>query len=226
MNEGLYLQGMSLLDFARGPALRWSVAIFLVGVLWRAMALFLYSRQDFSKARGAPMSGGFTTLLTRSAPAHELEKNIKFQHYTGYIWHIGMFVVLLFFAPHILFFKSILGFGWPNLPNLVITGFTVVTMGVLIALLFRRFVHPVLRQISTIDDYISWLAAFMPFATGIMAFTHITFGIRYEDMLGLHILSVCFLLVWFPFGKLMHAVMIWPSRYKVGAFFGRRGVRA
>jgi nitrate reductase gamma subunit len=45
-------------------------------------------------------------------------------------------------------------------------------------------------------------------------------------MLGLHILSVCFLLVWFPFGKLMHAVMIWPSRYKVGAFFGRRGVRA
>jgi nitrate reductase gamma subunit len=49
---------------------------------------------------------------------------------------------------------------------------------------------------------------------------------RYETVLALHILSICLLLVWFPFGKLMHALFIWPSRYKVGAAFARRGVRA
>jgi nitrate reductase gamma subunit len=59
-----------------------------------------------------------------------------------------------------------------------------------------------------------------------MSYTHITFGLRYEDMLALHFLSICFLLVWFPFSKLMHAIYIWPSRYKVGAAFARRGVRA
>jgi nitrate reductase gamma subunit len=226
MNEGLYWQGMSLLDFARGPALRWAVIIFVVGLVWRITALLLASRKQLEPTKGSATSGGVRTLLTRSAPAHELEKNIVFQHYSGYAWHIGMFVVLLFFAPHMLFFKGILGFGWPTLPNLFITFFSVVTVGILLVLLARRLMNPVLRQISTMDDYISWIIAFLPFLSGLMSFTHITFGLQYETVLALHILSVCLLLVWFPFGKLMHAIFIWPSRYKVGAAFARRGVRA
>lgn len=226
MNEGLYWEGMSLLDFARGPALRWAVIIFVIGIVWRLTALLLASRKLLEPAKGSATSGGVKTLLTRSAPAHELEKNIVFQHYSGYAWHIGMFVVLLFFTPHMLFFKDILGFGWPTLPNLFITFFSVVTMGILLVLLARRMMNPVLRQLSTWDDYISWLIAFLPFLTGIMAFTHITFGMRYETVLALHFLSVSALLIWFPFGKLMHAIFIWPSRYKVGAAFARRGVRA
>jgi nitrate reductase gamma subunit len=226
MNEGLYWQGMSLLDFARGPALRWAVIIFVVGLIWRITALLLASRKRLEPTKGSATSGGVRTLLTRSAPAHELEKNIVFQHYSGYAWHIGMFVVLLFFAPHMLFFKGILGFGWPTLPNLFITFFSVVTVGILLVLLARRLMNPVLRQISTMDDYISWIIAFLPFLSGLMSFTHITFGLQYETVLALHILSVCLLLVWFPFGKLMHAIFIWPSRYKVGAAFARRGVRA
>jgi nitrate reductase gamma subunit len=226
MNEGLYLQGMTLLDFARGPAFRWAVAIFVFGVVWRLTAMLLASRKRYEPAKGSSTSGGIRTLLTRSAPPHELEKNIVFQHYSGYAWHISMFIVLLFFTPHMLFFKDILGFGWPTLPNLFITFFTVVTMGILLVLLARRLMNPVLRQISTMDDYFSWIVAFLPFLTGIMSFTHITFGMSYETVLALHILSICLLLVWFPFGKLMHALLIWPSRYKVGAAFGRRGVRA
>lgn len=226
MNEGLYLQGMSLLDFARGPALRWAVAIFVVGVVWRLGALLLYKRQDLSRPKGATFAGGARTLLTRSAPPHELEKDIKFQHYSGYAWHISMFIVLLFGTPHMLFFKNILGFGWPTLPTVYITVFSVITTVILLVLLARRVMNPVLRTISTTDDYISWFMAFLPFLTGLMAYMHVTFGMRYETVLALHILSVCLLLVWFPFGKLMHAVMIWPSRYKVGAAFARRGVRA
>jgi nitrate reductase gamma subunit len=45
-------------------------------------------------------------------------------------------------------------------------------------------------------------------------------------MLALHILSVELLMIWFPFGKLMHAVLVFPSRFQTGASFGRRGVRA
>jgi nitrate reductase gamma subunit len=226
MNEGLYWQGISLLDFARGPAFRWAVIIFVIGVVWRLTALLLASRKPLEPARGSPMSGGVKTLLTRSAPAHELEKNIVFQHYSGYAWHISMFIVLLFGTPHMLFFANIVGFTWPTLPGPFITFFGVVTMAILIVLLARRLKNPVLRQISTMDDYVSWVIVFLPFLTGFLAFAHVTFGMRYETMLALHILSVCLLLIWFPFGKLMHALFIWPSRYKVGAAFARRGVRA
>jgi nitrate reductase gamma subunit len=226
MNEGLYWQGMSLLDFARGPAFRWAVIIFVIGIVWKLTVLLLASRKPLEPARASAMSGGIKTMLTRSAPAHELEKNIIFQHYSGYAWHISMFIVLLFGTPHMLFFANILGFTWPTLPGPVITFFGVLTMGILLVLLARRMMNPVLRQISTLDDYISWLIVFMPFLTGFLAFAHITPFMRYETMLALHILSICVLLVWFPFGKLMHALFIWPSRYKVGAAFARRGVRA
>lgn len=226
MNEGLYWEGMSLLDFARGPAFRWAVIIFVIGIVWRLGALLLASRKHLSPPKGSTTAGGLQTLLTRSAPPHELEKNIVFQHYSGYAWHIGMFVVLLFGTPHMLFFAGILGFTWPTLPTPFITFFTVLTMGILLTLIVRRMMNPVLRQISTWDDYFSWLVVFLPFLTGFLAFAHITFGMAYETLLALHILSVCLLLVWFPFGKLMHALVIWPSRYKVGAAFARRGVRA
>ena len=226
MNEGLYWQGMSLLDFARGPAFRWAVIIFVIGIVWRLTALLLAKTKWLEPAKGAATSGGVKTLLTRSAPAHELEKNIVFQHYSGYAWHISMFIVLLFGTPHMLFFADIVGFTWWTLPGPVITFFGVMTMAILIVLLVRRIQNPVLRQISTLDDYISWIITFAPFLTGFLAFAHVLLGFRYETILALHILSVCVLLIWFPFGKLMHALFIWPSRYKVGAAFARRGVRA
>ncbi|MCW8964168.1 MAG: nitrate reductase, partial [Gammaproteobacteria bacterium] len=153
---------------------------------------------------------------------HELEKNIRFQHYTGYAWHIGLFIVIFLYAPHIAFFKSIFGFSWPHLPTNFITISAAITMAILIALLIRRMIHPVLKLISNADDYLSWLVTFLPLLTGFMAFAHL--GPRYEVMLGLHILSIELLMVWYPLGKLMHAFTIWPSRYQVGVTFGRRGV--
>jgi len=44
--------------------------------------------------------------------------------------------------------------------------------------------------------------------------------------LAVHLLSLELLLVWFPFGKLMHAFLVFPARAQLGRFFARRGVRA
>jgi nitrate reductase gamma subunit len=99
-------------------------------------------------------------------------------------------------------------------------------MAVLLALLIRRMMHPVLKMISNADDYISWFVSFFPLLTGTLAFAHIDIGIRYETMLAIHILSVELLMIWFPFGKLIHGLTIWPSRYQLGVTFGRRGVKA
>jgi nitrate reductase gamma subunit len=219
---------MTLLEFARGPGLYWATIIFVLGIVWRlAGALLLPRLKDYSTARDpANFKNGVRTIITRSAPAHELEKNIKFQHYTGYIWHIGLFIVILFYAPHIAFFKSVFGFSWPNLPTNIISIASAITMAVLLALLIRRMMHPVLKMISNADDYISWFVSFFPLLTGTLAFAHIDIGIRYETMLAIHILSVELLMIWFPFGKLIHGLTIWPSRYQLGVTFGRRGVKA
>lgn len=217
---------MTLLDFARGPALQWSLIILIAGVLWRlGGTILLNARKDLSRARhGNSMADGIKVIATRSLPAHEFEKRIRFQHFSGYAWHIALFISVLFFAPHILFFESVLGFGWPGLPNGIILATGAITIAILVALLIRRAFHPVERLISNADDYISIVLVIVPLVTGILAFAHI--GARYETLLAVHLLSVEAMFIWFPFGKLMHAALTFPSRYQAGASYGRKGVRA
>ncbi len=217
---------MTLLDFARGPALHWSLVIMIVGLSWRVIGVFLgHWRKDLSRPRSeALVQGGLRAIVTRSAPARELEKNIRFQHITGYIWHIGLFITVLFYVPHIAFFKSILGFGWPGLPSHLVVFATAVTLAILVMLMIRRFAHPVMRMITRPDDYISLIIIIAALVTGLMAYAHI--GLRYETMLALHLLTVEAMFIWIPFSKLAHMVF-WPlSRYRIGTYFERKGVKA
>jgi len=217
---------MTLLEFASGPGLQWALWIFVFGVVWRLVgALFLLARKDLSKPRRHnSVAAGFGAIWSRSTPAHAFEKRILFQHVTGYAWHFALFISVLFFAPHIMFFESVLGFGWPHLPNTIIMVTAIIATAVLVALLIRRATHPVQRFISNADDYISIVLVLIPLVTGILAFAHV--GGRYETLLALHLLSVEAMLIWFPFSKLMHAIMTMPARYQAGTAFGRRGVKA
>lgn len=216
---------MSLLEFARGPALQWSVIIFVVGMLLRLFGtVFMMRNKVLSKPRKEDwVKGGLRTTMTRFLPAPVFENRIRFQFIAGYVWHIGFFITLLFLELHILFFKGLFGISWPGLPNNVVMVVGGVTAAVLIALLIRRMTHPVLRAISSFDDYFSLLVTLAPLLTGMFAYAHI--GARYETLLAMHLLSVALLLIWIPFGKLIHMVMIFPSRYQQGAKFERRGVR-
>ncbi len=208
--EGLNI--MSLLDFARGPR---DAMVSHRSRCRRALAaaghdVAYASQGSFNATRAIKRSStAYSTIATRSLPAHQFEKKIRFQHYTGYAWHIGLFITVLFFAPHVLFFEDILGFGWPSLPNSFILVAGAITLAILIAVTIRRMTHPVLRLISNADDYISLAVTIAPIITGILATAH--FGLRYETMLALHWLSVDALFLWFPFGKLMHTVLIFPS---------------
>lgn len=217
---------MTLLDFARGPGLQWSLTIMIVGLCWRVVGVFLGRwRRDLSRPRSdALIRGGLRAIITRSAPAPELEKNIRAQHYLGYIWHIGFFMTVLLYEPHIAFFKSILGFGWPGLPSHLVMIPAAAALAGLITLMIRRMIHPVMRMITRADDYLSLIIIISALVTGIMASAHM--GPRYETMLALHIINVELLFVWIPFSKLVHMVFWLLSRYRIGTFFERKGVKA
>jgi nitrate reductase gamma subunit len=91
----------------------------------------------------------------------------------------------------------------------------------------RRLFHPVLRLITDADDHISVLLTIAPLVTGVAAFAHWSpLGVRYESMLAVHLLSVETLMVWLPFGKIFHVVTALVTRFRLGAAFIRRGVRA
>ena len=216
---------MDLLYFARGPMLKVALAVFVSGVLWRIMAfVLLRTRGNLNAPRNSLLKalwGGVVATGSRSWPHREFIGRTGAGEALGYSYHIGLFVVVLAFGPHITFLGSLFGVTWPSLPSSVITVFSVLTFTLLLAVLFRRLTHKVLRLLSNFDDYASWCFTTFVIVTGLMATAH--FGGPYQTLLGLHILSFDLLLIWFPFGKLMHAFYIFPSRALNGAILARKG---
>jgi nitrate reductase gamma subunit len=216
---------MELLDFARGPGMQWSIGIFVAGVLWRVLGiLLLHHRRDLSEPRvggAAPLLGGAQKVVRRLWPRKEFKERNLLPTALAYIVHIGLAIVVFGGSFHLLFIKNLFGISWPALPSAFVyfTGAATVAAG--IALLARRIIDPVTRLLSNFDDYFSWFVTLAPVVTGLMAVAH--FGARYETVLALHILSFELLLVWFPFGKLMHAFLWVPSKARTGYVFTRKG---
>lgn len=218
---------MELLEFARGPALQLALGIFVLGIIWRVVSLLLLPRtKDISPAKkGAPpaLYAAVREIIRRLWPDPVFAKKTMFALINGYIFHLGLAIIVFAFGPHILFIDDLLGISWPNLPNNVIYAVGVVTVASMVAALARRLMDPVLRLISTFDDYFSWLVTFTPVLTGLIATSHL--GARYETLLAIHLLSVAVFLIWLPFGKLMHFFLLFMTRGQTGAHLSHRGVQ-
>ena len=216
---------MDLLEFARGPALQVASIIFVVGLIWRLIHLFLIPRKtDLSEARQTgERTGGLRTIFSRFVHHREFRGRTANASALAYTMHIGLAVVIFGGAPHILFIESITGLSWQPLPNVIIHVAAALTLAALLVSLLRRLSHPVLRMLSNFDDYFTWLVTVAPIVTGLLAVAHV--GARYETLLAIHILSFNVFLVWFPFGKLMHSFIAVGSRYTTGLTFTRRGAR-
>ncbi len=216
---------MTLLDFARGPGLQWSIVILVAGIFLRLLGtLLLRKKTDLSKPKSAATAGAAVrTVFNRFWPKQQFTLKISLTLFLAYVMHIGLFVVVFLYGPHILLIKDMTGLSWPALPTGLVMFAGAATIAAMVALLIRRMTSPVLKIISTFGDYASWLITLLPIVTGMLAYAGL--GGAYETVLAVHLLTVELLFVWFPFSKLMHAVMFIPSRAQLGAGFARRGVK-
>lgn len=218
------MSDMDLLLWARGPGLQIALAVFIAGMLLKLFEIFsLGRRKDLSVPRPGNAAAGWKTLFSRSLPNRTLLKRTLPTYLMGYTFHIGFFVALLFFAPHIQLFRKTVGLGWPALPSPMVDGVSLLAIVALLLMLAYRLTHPVKRFLSTFDDYASWALTLAPLLSGYLAFHHLL--LPYTLMLALHILSVELLLVFMPFTKLFHTVSLFISRWYNGDALGHRGAR-
>jgi nitrate reductase gamma subunit len=214
-----------LLMWVRGPVLQVATVIFLLGVLVRILEILVLGRKaNLAEARGSAVAGGLRTIVSRSFPDRGTLQRSTFNMVAGYVFHTGFFIVLLLFAPHILLFRDVFGFGWPALPTQIIDAITIVTIITLLAVLVHRMTHKVMRYLSRFQDYLVWLVTILPLITGYLAFHRI--GLTPTMLIAIHIISVELLMVVFPFTKLMHAFTLFMARYYNGSIAGYRGVNS
>lgn len=219
------MNATDFLMWVRGTGLQIALVIFVFGVILRLLEILLLGRKkNLAELRGGGFSAGLRTVITRSVPpdANTLKRSF-FTVVAGYVFHIGLFVALFLLTPHIQLFKSFSGLSWPALPTPVVDFFTVLAMIGLLAILWRRITHPLLRFLSTPQDYLVWALTFLPLATGYMSYHHLF--LPYTWMLATHILSVELLLILFPFTKLMHTFTLFLARWYNGSMAGEKGVQ-
>jgi nitrate reductase gamma subunit len=211
--------------WVRGPALQGATIIFLLGVVVRILEILVLGRKpNLAEARGSAVAGGLRTIISRSFADRGTLQRTAFTEITGWIFHIGFFVTLFLFAPHILLFEEVLGVSWPALPTTIIDITTIITIIALLAVLIHRIGNRVMRFLSRFQDYLVWLVTILPMLTGYIAFHRV--GLSPNMLIAIHILSVELLMVVFPFTKLMHAFTLFMSRYYNGAIAGYRGVNS
>ena len=206
-----------------GPLWYFSLAVFVIGVLWQLGSIVFASRKaDLSVARGDATSAAIKNIFSRFIPHKEIAPQIGIQVVAGYLFHLGLFALLFFAAPHVLFLEeNLLGFGWTPMPHWAFIMSAQAAFLGLIILWLRRMTNPVSRLISTLDDHVVAILTFVVMLTGCLALLEGFTALRL-----LHRFTVELWLIYFPFSALMHTFTFIPSRAFTGAWFGRRGIDA
>lgn len=221
---------MPLLEWARGPGLALALAFLALGTAWRLWGIFRRpAPRDLSEPRStALVSGALRGIVGRMWHPATMRRHSLAGTLNAYAYHIGLAIVFFGFVPHIAFVKRVAGVSWPALPDGVfVAGVALALVGLLYALL-ARLTSPVLRLISSFDDYASWIVTILPLVTG-MALLSLPLAASYPLVpdrplaVALHLLSLELLLAWLPFGKLSHAFLVFLSRATTGAAFARKG---
>ena len=208
--------------FIDGPLWYFSLTVFVLGVVWRLISILrLRGRKKvLSKPRNTAGGGAVATILRRFLPYREFRPVSRGRVIAGYSFHLGLFALLFFAAPHVEFIATrITGFDWTPLPYWGFIVASQLALGGLLALIVYRLMSPVTRLISDTGDYVSSVLVFMVMLTGCMALLQASEGLRL-----LHLFLAEVLLIYFPFSALMHTFTFLTSRGFSGAVFYRRGV--
>jgi nitrate reductase gamma subunit len=91
--------------------------------------------------------------------------------------------------------------------------------------ILRRALRPVLRLISSPDDYFSLVLLTVWFALGVVTQAHIAGAPRFqnENYLVAYLLLTSFFLLYVPFSKISHYLYYPFSRWWIGKALGHRG---
>lgn len=205
----------TMLEFARGPLFRFSLAIMLLGLL-RVVVL------DLTAAAGAYWRAGDKSLpwkliirrtLRWLFPVNRLLINRPVYSVISVLFHVGLLVVPIFLFAHMELWKAKLGFGWPTLPKAWADWLTLGTVVFALALVIGRIASRESRFLSRKQDYLWPMILLIPFLTGYLCANLGLGPTVYRLAMLIHILAGETIFVLMPFTKVAHCVLMPFSQF-------------
>jgi nitrate reductase gamma subunit len=196
------------IDFAKGPLFGLSFLIMILG-LARLVIIQLYTMMTGKgrRLRNAPWKTILGDAISWVIPVKHLIPGTKIFSVISFLFHIGIIVVPLLLADHIVLWEGLTGFDLPMIGYGLADFLTLFTIACLIILLGFRIFLGRLRAMSMRSDYVLLLLILLPFVSGYLA-SHPRLNIFPWDVMMLtHLLSAELLFVIVPFTKLAHIVL-------------------
>jgi nitrate reductase gamma subunit len=196
-------------------ALAFMGLVYMVRLIW----LFRFrNRKEKTFAAGSAKAGAGYSLMNIAMPwALESTRNRPGFYAQFVIFHLGIaaaiagtFIIpyapaLLKVRPLVLMFQAIIAAAF-------IVG---------LARLVRRLTNPVLRNVSSPDDYFSLILLILWFAAGVLAIPNEPEKAEWPLMMYFGLTA--FFLVYVPFSKICHYLYYPFSRFYLGRSLGHRG---
>ena len=201
------------IDFAKGPLFAVTFLIMILG-LARLLIIQVYNLiiSKGGRLKNAPWKSILKDGLTWFFPIKHLIKGTVIFSAFSFMFHIGVIIVPVLLADHIVLWESFLGANLPAIGQGFADFLTLFTIGCILVLLFMRVFVRRQRAMSKPMDYFLLVMILLPFASGYFASHPGSNPFTWESMMLVHLLSAEFLFVLIPFTKLAHIVLYFFDR--------------
>ncbi|MGD8439174.1 MAG: hypothetical protein PVG53_01465 [Holophagae bacterium] len=197
------------LDFARGPLLRFSFAVMVLGMLRNLVATLWGAARARQLTNDKGLSWRRIAVQTFDwlVPVRHLRQR-RLYSVLSILFHVGLIVTPVFLFAHVRLVERNLGVSWIALPTVTADVLTLTTVAIAIALVLARVGASASRAISRAQDVLLPLLLIAPFVTGFLAAHPHWNPFPYNPTMLVHVLGgdLCLLLV--PFTKLSHMVLM------------------
>ncbi len=195
---------MPLYDFLTGPMMWVTVALFVSGMVYKAIRLrqlasLVRPANDFFNPN-ASFKKSFKTSLPGRYPVTTI---------VSIVFHLILFVVPLFLKGHNILLDASLGISLPMMPDHTADNLTMICICCCLFFLLRRLLVRRVRVISFFSDYLILAIVILPFLTGFIAYHRL---LPYDTVLNLHIITGQLMLVAMPYTRLAHMIVFFIMR--------------
>ncbi len=196
------------IEFAKGHLFAATFLIMILG-LARHVVMQIYSliARKGKRLRNVPWRKILLDTLSWAVPVRHMIPGTVFFSSVSFFSHIGIIIVPLFLADHIVMWEQLIGINLPQIGNGVADFLTLFTIATLLLLLYCRTFIRRQRAVSASSDYVLLVMVIIPFATGYMASHPSVNPLSWEVMMLTHMLSAELLFLIIPFTKLAHIVL-------------------
>jgi nitrate reductase gamma subunit len=197
------------IQFGRGPLFAAAFALMVLGlariVLLTAVGVTEAYRRNWDRIINWKEVARQT--LNWLAPAARLWRIRPVYSTLSALFHVGLLLVPLFAAAHVLLWRSSVGFAWKALPQRPADVLTILTLVTGAGLLLGRLASAATRSVSRPQEYLWLLLLLVPFGTG-YACTHAALSAKaYAELMLLHVYSADLIMALIPFTKIAHCVL-------------------